>query len=310
MWDWELLKNGSGKHSYEIIGRYGNEDFQYTHAISYGSQDDVFCLHNHAMYELVYCIGGDVVYLAEGVRYELEPDSLLIINPTVPHKLFICSNAPFERHILYAYYAGNISALVSLISQCQPPVGRKRIGSAYYGAKDVRGLGQAFAKMSGASRSEDESISKLTPFFTQAMVAELFMMMKEKQPSQFSVGTSKTVDPLLLYLSRSFTQDMSLQDIADKFFVSKDYCNRIFRKATGMTVMQYIIYSRVLYAKQLLADGGAATDVARQVGFMDYSDFYRAYRKVTGRTPSDDYQISETLLAIPDPMKADMPLRL
>jgi hypothetical protein len=30
---------------------------------------------------------------------------------------------------------------------------------------------------------------------------------------------------------------------------------------------------------------------------------------VTGRTPSDDLQISETLLEIPDPMKADMPLR-
>ena len=53
MWDWELLKKGSGQFHYQIIGQYGNEDFQYTHVISYGSEEDEFYLHNHSMYELV-----------------------------------------------------------------------------------------------------------------------------------------------------------------------------------------------------------------------------------------------------------------
>ena len=69
MWDWELLKNGSGKHRYEVIAQAGNEEYQYTHAVSYGGMEDEFCLHNHAMYEMVYCIGGDAVYLAEGEKY-------------------------------------------------------------------------------------------------------------------------------------------------------------------------------------------------------------------------------------------------
>lgn len=97
MWDWELLKKGSGQFHYQIIGQYGNEDFQYTHVISYGSEEDEFYLHNHSMYELVYCIRGDAVYQVDGVRYVVEPNSLLVINPTAPHRMFICSSSPLER---------------------------------------------------------------------------------------------------------------------------------------------------------------------------------------------------------------------
>lgn len=301
MWDWELLKNGSGQHHYEILARYGNEDFQYNHAVSYGSQDDEFCLHNHSMYELVYCIAGDVVYLAEGVRYCMEPNSLLIINPAVPHKLFICSDAPFERHILYIYYAGSTSALSGMIAQCQWPVGHGRIGSAYFSPAEVGQLSMGFARMSTACCSADEAVRSLAPYFIQAVVAELLMIAREQNPTRFSVGTSKTIDTLLLYLSQNFTRNLSLSDIAERFYLSKDYCNRIFRKATGMTVMQYITYSRVLYAKQLLADGMPAAEVSKRAGFSDYSNFYRAYRKITGRMPSDDHQIAGDMLDMPEP---------
>ena len=37
MWDWELLKNGEGKHRYEILSTFSDESFQYTHAVSYGT---------------------------------------------------------------------------------------------------------------------------------------------------------------------------------------------------------------------------------------------------------------------------------
>lgn len=303
MWDWELLKNGSGQHHYEILSQYGNEDFQYTRAISYGTEEDEFCLHNHSMYELVYSLSGDAVYLAEGIRYQMEPKSLLMINPTVPHKLFLCSNQPFERHILYVYYVGNASVMSGLIGQCQRTLGKKRIGSVYLDPEEASAMSVFFERMDQASRAKDDSIQALTPYFAQALVAELLIVMKECNPKRFSVGTSRTVDTLLLYLSQNFTQNLTLAEIADRFYLSKDYCNRIFHKATGMTVIQYIIYNRVLYAKQLLSEGLSAADAAKQAGFSDYSNFYRSYRKITGRMPSDDYQIAGDVLNNPSLMR-------
>lgn len=39
-------------------------------------------------------------------------------------------------------------------------------------------------------------------------------------------------------------------------------------------------------------EGMSAAECARKVGYADYSSFYRAYRKVTGRSPSEDYEVS------------------
>ena len=299
MWDWELLRNGSGIHRYEIIGKYGNEDFQYTHAISYGSQQDDYCIHSHAMFEIVYCIRGDVVYMAEGTRYPFEPGCLLILSPAVPHKLFICSDQPFERHILYINYAGNTSSLSAMITQCQHPVRNKRVGSTYYTSADVEPLRSDFERMSRASQSPHDRISSLIPYFAQAMLANLLLTLDRINPSRFSQSASKTTDRLMIYLNQNFTQPLTLQGIADVFSVSKDYCNRLFRQASGMTIMQYIIYSRVLYAKHLLTDGVPAAEAAQKAGFTDYSNFYRSYFKITGRKPSTDHKLSENVLEAP-----------
>lgn len=72
------------------------------------------------------------------------------------------------------------------------------------------------------------------------------------------------------------------------FFISKYYMNRAFKKATGTTVMDYLIYKRVIMARQLILNGHTASDAAAQSGFGDYSTFYRAYKKLMHHAPSED----------------------
>ncbi len=300
MWDWELQKNGSGKHTYNKLAQYSDENFHYAHVISNGSSEDVFCLHNHAMYELVYMIRGDVMYLVEGEKYHLQPPCILIIGPTVLHKLFICSDEPFERHTLYIYYSGNDSPMSSLMAKCQPPIGHERIGSMYYQGKNVCPLKDYLQLLAGTCREEDEMLRELVPVFAQAFIAKLLMITRKSSPEKYSKGTSSTVDTMLAYLNQSFTREITLQDVANRFFITRDYCNRVFKKATGMTVMQYVIYNRVLYAKQLLIDGISAAQAAEMAGFSDYSNFFRSYRNITGRAPSEDHKLSSGMLEIPD----------
>lgn len=300
MWDWELLKSGSGTHACTKLAQYSNENFQYAHAISDGSQEDVFFLHNHAMYELVYHISGDVTYLAEGMTYQLEPGSLLLIAPTIPHKLFVCSDKPFERHILYVYYSGNDSPLSAMMAQCHPPIWREQMGSMYYAPQDATMLLGSFKHTADCCNEADETLRRLTPVFVETLIAQLLMIVRKKSPAKFSRTSATTVDTMLSYLNQSFTRKISLQDVADRFHITRDYCNRAFRKAVGMTVMQYVIYNRVLYAKHLLADGHPAAQVAEEAGFSDYSNFYRAYRNITGRSPREDHKLTAQMLETPD----------
>lgn len=293
MWDWELLKNNSGKHQYQIISSYKDENFQYTHSVSRGTQEDEFCLHNHAMYELEYYLSGDVVYMVDGVRYQMQPGSLLLIGPTVPHKLFINADTSFERHILYIAYAGNQSPIASLAKGSLPKVDGQRMGSVFYAPEAVGDVKELLEEIGRCAASDDKHLQELTPIFAQTVMAKLKILARTQKPTLYSVGEDRTMDTVKEYLSRNLTADISLQDIADHFKLSKDYCNRLFHKNTGMSIMQYIKYNRILFARQLLSDGVAASEAAERAGFRDYSSFYRAYKSVTGRMPSEDYQIAE-----------------
>ena len=61
--------------------------------------------------------------------------------------------------------------------------------------------------------------------------------------------------PILDYIRDNLAEPLTLDQIAGRFFISKHYLCRIFKSATGFSVMEYIIYSRILRARQLLQEG-------------------------------------------------------
>ena len=66
--------------------------------------------------------------------------------------------------------------------------------------------------------------------------------------------------------------------------VEKANC-RVFKSATGFSVMEYIIYSRVLRARQLLKEGISVQQAGEMSGFSDNSHFIRTFGHLTGTSP-------------------------
>ena len=93
------------------------------------------------------------------------------------------------------------------------------------------------------------------------------------------------VSPILDYIRDNLAEPLSLDQIASQFYLSKHYLCRIFKSATGFSVMEYIIYSRVLRARQLLQDGVSVQQAGEMSGFSDNSHFIRTFGHLTGVTP-------------------------
>ena len=93
------------------------------------------------------------------------------------------------------------------------------------------------------------------------------------------------VAPILDYIQENLAEPLSLDQIASQFYLSKHYLCRIFKSATGFSVMEYIIYSRVLRARQLLQEGVSVQQAGEMSGFSDYSHFIRSFGHLTGVTP-------------------------
>ena len=107
------------------------------------------------------------------------------------------------------------------------------------------------------------------------------------------------VAPILDYIRDNLAEPLSLDQIAGRFYISKHYLCRIFKSATGFSVMEYIIYSRVLKARQLLQEGVSVQQAGELSGFSDNSHFIRTFGHLTGLTPgkyAKDYQSGDQVL--------------
>lgn len=88
------------------------------------------------------------------------------------------------------------------------------------------------------------------------------------------------------YLHEHISDRITLSDIGEYTFFSPVYCDTIFKKEMGTSIIDYLLNERMNTAKQLLAEGSSSLkQVAESVGFSDYNYFSRAFKKRTGYTP-------------------------
>ena len=82
-------------------------------------------------------------------------------------------------------------------------------------------------------------------------------------------------------------EDLSLDDLANKFFVSKYYISHLFKANMGISLHQYVIKKRLEVARTLMLTGTDITEASSQAGFNNYSNFYRAFMKEYGTSPKN-----------------------
>ena len=101
-----------------------------------------------------------------------------------------------------------------------------------------------------------------------------------------ATGTSdQVVDAVLHYINEHYSEALTLDQLSEKFFISKYHLLRKFDAQVGTTVHRYILQKRLLNAKQLLAGGVPPNEVCQYCGFGDYANFYRAFRAEYNQTP-------------------------
>ena len=98
-------------------------------------------------------------------------------------------------------------------------------------------------------------------------------------------STDQVVDAVVAYINEHYNEPLTLDLLAEKFFISKYHLLRKFDSQVGTTVHRYILQKRLLIAKQLLAGGVAPSEACGYCGFGDYANFYRAFRSEYGATP-------------------------
>ena len=237
-------------------------------------------LHHHDFYE-VYCfLCGKVEYQVEGRSYALQPEDLLLISPRELHRPNVAPEREYERIVLWinAAWLQEISAGTPLLSECFE-TGHNLLSGAHTPAADlIRHLAEEAA--SGMAGSE---LSAKGLFFQ--FLAELLRLVESQESDTHTQEEPPLITAVLRYLGEHYRQQLTLDAVAERFFVSKYHLSHLFSYSVGTSMYRYILLKRLQYAKGLLAEGASPGDACRECGFQDYANFYRSFRSVYGISP-------------------------
>lgn len=93
------------------------------------------------------------------------------------------------------------------------------------------------------------------------------------------------IDNVCLFIREHLTEDLSVKRLEQQFFVSGEVLSAKFKRATGMTLHQYIVKARIDLSKQYILQGLPIKNVYTLCGFGSYNHFFKAFKKVCRMTP-------------------------
>ena len=121
---------------------------------------------------------------------------------------------------------------------------------------------------------------------TDAHVLACLLLLLEEYA--VDVSYSELTRKILDYLRKNFREKITLGDIGRISYFSPIYCDTVFKRETGYTIIDYILTLRVEEAKRLLAkENISISKIAETVGFCDNNYFSRTFKKRSGYSPTE-----------------------
>lgn len=268
------------KTLFELIGNR----FSVSETIEETTSNDNFFLHEHENYEILFFLEGDSKFIIEGKNYFLESGDVVIIRKHEMHRIYHNSNVRYHRFVLMVnpdfFACHNCLGYETQFATSQMGIAN-RIKSDYVRSCGLYDAFMRLKKYSGDSATADEPVAG-------AIIIEILYLIN--RIGRFSTPDiqDSQVEKIISYINNHYTEKIDLEILKNNFFISKNYLCKIFRKATGLTVHDYICRKRLSRVHELRRSGKSISEAAMLSGFSDYSSFYRTHKKLMGCSPKND----------------------
>ena len=236
-------------------------------------------LHHHDFYEIYLLLRGQVSYTVENHLYRMRPGDIMLVSPLELHQARIMTDAEPS-------YLESLSSPRTSLTRCfdtTVPGHTNLLRLPGAGSAEMR---RRLERLGELHQQDAYGSDLLAAGCLVELLVELNRAAAERRGQQTAdCSTDQVVDAVVSYINEHYNEPLTLDLLAEKFFISKYHLLRKFDAQMGTTVHRYILQKRLLIAKQLLAGGVAPSEACGYCGFGDYANFYRAFRSEYGATP-------------------------
>lgn len=261
---------------------YLKEDFRLFHINDQTKKD--FSYHYHDFHKIIVFISGKVTYHIEGKAYHLKPRDILLVSQGAIHKPEIDPSVPYERYIFWI--RDDLSC--QKLNTCFQKANDRSFNLVRADSALQERLKDLLPEIEQTLQNKHFGDTVLrNALFTQFMIyINRIFLRTSSSPDKKTYSSDTQVEQLLKYINRNLSENLSIDQLANRFFFSKYHMMRKFKNETGYTIHNYITSKRLLMARSLISQGMPVMKAAQASGFHDYTTFVRAYKKQFGKAPS------------------------
>jgi AraC-like DNA-binding protein len=229
--------------------------------------------HCHLSYELIAVFGGSVSIVIEGSRYTVSKGELVIIPPLCYHSIYTEGSTEYKR-ITALFGSSLIPEAISGDFSCSTA------GHYIFSHKSLNLV------MDFLYRAMNENVEAKYSALIESLLTQILYIVTYKSAARENFTSEPRVKRITEYIDAHICDKISLDELAREMLMSKSGVCHIFSSEMKVSVKQYIIQKKISYAAKLITEGVAAGEAAQRIGYDNYSDFYKMYRKHFGVSPS------------------------
>lgn len=257
-------------------------------------------IHSHDYYEFYFFLEGNVSLQIEKEIYPVQFGDMMLVPPHIFHRPIVHnSNLPYRRFVFWiskdfcehlAQHSSCYTYLIDYVKKTQTYLFHlNQISFNTLQSKIIRLLEEMRSERFGKDIQLELFVSDFILHINRLIYEQLEPKQKSDETSLYS--------SLIEYIEEHLEEDLSLDRLANNFFVSKYHIAHIFKENLGLSIHQYITKKRLSLCQTAICSNKNITDVYQSYGFGDYSSFYRAFKKEFGISPKKYQEMQQKLFS-------------
>lgn len=253
--------------------------------------------HHHHLFELLFCLEGEVVQEINRDTITLHTGDWLLIKSGVRHQLINESDLPYGYfNVHFDLDVPEIRSMLASAPYRHIPhdIAKRTKLSSHIQELEVivqRNHAEDGEESAPEFRFEDKL---LLQSYTLLIIHDLLTLLRELPAPPIAptrdgpLPATDVAHAIEEKLSQGLNDEMSVAGVAKELNLSRSQCSKLFSKVYGLSPRQYISRQKLNSAKELLVTTNlSVSDIAEKLGFRSASHFSRQFRRWTGQSPTE-----------------------
>ena len=241
-------------------------------------------VHHHDFYEVYFYLSGNVQFMVEDKTYSLQSGDILLVSPDRLHRAIVEPDVFDERIVLWIdkNFLAGLHEPGEDLRRCFK-AGQEHLRPTPVERADLQAMAMELVT-EYYGKSYCSSLASLG-LFIRLMVGINRIAVSEEADTAGDAADQTLVSRVLAYIGEHYAENLSLDSLAARFYVSKYHLSHEFTTVVGTSIHKYLILKRLVAARQLIAGGMRPGDACQECGYRDYANFYRAFTALYGVNP-------------------------